>query len=284
MPRYSSLDSLQSHLKLKTVLAYASTAHSPTVVIHPPRSNTELPVFFVHGGIIGWPFPYIRLAQSLGRHSVAVQRTVAAPTSSFEDMAGYYAEAVRSVQPHGPYTLVGVCFGAQLVYEMSRQLCAAGEHVKSAVMINNSPAIEKLPPAFDDLGRPLPLTPAHPFHFLQRTLRLKLPETITGSSKTVSADYTQEAEVDGLSAAVLEEFPWLPFTATELKQSYHSFLNCLRCVWYRYRPRPTAGIESCVLIRDGRDHPLFLSHDYGLLGLVPPGSLSVLVSPRPWDC
>ena len=279
--RYPSLEVLQTHLKLKTVLTYTSTAQSPTVVIHPPKSPSDIPVFFVHGGIIGWPFPYIRLAQSLERYSVAVQRTAAAPTSSFEDMAAYYTEAVRSMQPRGPYTLIGVCFGAQLLYEMCRQLGSAGERVKLAVMVNNSPAIEKLPSVFDDLGRPLPHTPPHPFHFLQSTLQLKLPESITENPKTVGSDYTEEAEVDALSATVLEEIPWLPFTATELKEAYLSFLKCLRCVWFQYRPRPTTGIESCILIRDGRNHPLFLSHGYGLLGLVPPGTLSVLVSPQP---
>ena len=275
---YTSLDVLQSHLKLKTVLAYASTAQSPTVVIHPQKSTSDLPIFFVHGGIIGWPFPYIKLAQSLERYSVAIQRTTAAPTSSFEDMAAYYVKAVRSVQPHGPYTLIGVCFGAQLVYEMCRQLCSAGECVKLAVMVNNSPAIEKLPSVFDDLGRPLPLTPSHPFHFLQSTLQLRLPEAIT---KNPQRDYSKEADVGDLTASVLEEFPWLPFTATELKQAYLSFLYCLRCVWFQYHPQPTDGIKSCVLIRDHRDHPLFLSHHYGLLSLVPPGGLSVLVSPQP---
>jgi amino acid adenylation domain-containing protein len=44
-------------------------------------------------------------------------------------MARQYLEAMRIVQPHGPYYLAGVSFGGALAYEIARQLRAEGEPV-----------------------------------------------------------------------------------------------------------------------------------------------------------
>ncbi len=46
-----------------------------------------------------------------------------------EDMAAVYVAAIRSVQPHGPYHLLGWCFGGKIAFEMACQLRAAGEEV-----------------------------------------------------------------------------------------------------------------------------------------------------------
>ena len=52
-----------------------------------------------------------------------------APLGSIEEMARLYVGEIRSVQPHGPYVIIGACFGATVAYEMTRQLLAAGEEV-----------------------------------------------------------------------------------------------------------------------------------------------------------
>jgi thioesterase superfamily protein len=44
-------------------------------------------------------------------------------------MAALYIAEIRSVQPHGPYAIVGACFGATVSYEIARQLLAAGGEV-----------------------------------------------------------------------------------------------------------------------------------------------------------
>jgi thioesterase domain-containing protein len=44
-------------------------------------------------------------------------------------MAKLYLSDIRTVQPHGPYTVIGFCFGATVSYEMAHQLLAAGEEV-----------------------------------------------------------------------------------------------------------------------------------------------------------
>jgi thioesterase domain-containing protein/acyl carrier protein len=54
---------------------------------------------------------------------------VGEPPRSVEAMAASYNEAIRSVQPRGPYHLCGHSFGAYVAYEMTQQLKARGEHV-----------------------------------------------------------------------------------------------------------------------------------------------------------
>jgi amino acid adenylation domain-containing protein len=46
-----------------------------------------------------------------------------------DDMATEYLEAVRRVQPHGPYQLVGMCRGAHIAFEMARRLRKENEEV-----------------------------------------------------------------------------------------------------------------------------------------------------------
>lgn len=49
--------------------------------------------------------------------------------TSCEDMAVRYIEEIKSVQPRGPYVLLGACFGGMVAYEMARQLDAGGDQV-----------------------------------------------------------------------------------------------------------------------------------------------------------
>jgi thioesterase domain-containing protein/acyl carrier protein len=53
------------------------------------------------------------------------------------EMAAHYIEAIREVQPVGPYALGGWCLGGAIAYEMACQLQAAGEEVDRVVMIQS---------------------------------------------------------------------------------------------------------------------------------------------------
>ena len=58
------------------------------------------------------------------------------PMGSFEELARYYLELVRELQPHGPYRFVGWSFGGVLSVEMSRQLALAGERIETLALID----------------------------------------------------------------------------------------------------------------------------------------------------
>lgn len=59
------------------------------------------------------------------------------PHLSVEEMARYYVEQIRNVQPHGPYRLLGLCFSGMVVYEMAVILQEQGEKVAFLGMVNN---------------------------------------------------------------------------------------------------------------------------------------------------
>jgi len=109
-----------------------SQALSPLVSIQP--QGTRLPIFFVHVGS-GHVLCYLDLARRLGTDQpfYGLQDpnlyTREFPDISVEEMAAQYVEAVRQIQPHGPYLLGGWSFGGVVVFEMATQLKKQGEEV-----------------------------------------------------------------------------------------------------------------------------------------------------------
>jgi hypothetical protein len=63
-----------------------------------------------------------------GFQSVGLDGTEA-PVGSIEEMARLYLKEMQTIQPAGPYVILGACFGATVAYEMTRQLLATGEEV-----------------------------------------------------------------------------------------------------------------------------------------------------------
>jgi non-ribosomal peptide synthase protein (TIGR01720 family) len=109
---------------------------SPLVPIQPLGSRT--PLFCVHA-LGGEVLYYYRLARQLGtdqplyglqaRPVDGENGQTEAPRVTIEEMAAEYLDAVRSLQPAGPYLLVGYSFGGIVAFEMARQLTGAGEEV-----------------------------------------------------------------------------------------------------------------------------------------------------------
>ncbi|WDD36480.1 amino acid adenylation domain-containing protein (plasmid) [Nostoc sp. UHCC 0926] len=105
---------------------------SPLVPIQPAGSS---PPFFCIHPIFGVVFPYYELAQNLGKNQpfYGLQPIgldgKSSPLTNIEDMAAHYIEALRSVQPKGPYFLGGWSFGGWVAFEMAQQLQKSGEEV-----------------------------------------------------------------------------------------------------------------------------------------------------------
>ncbi|MEH1828686.1 MAG: amino acid adenylation domain-containing protein [Nostoc sp.] len=105
---------------------------SPLVPIQPAGSSP--PLFCVHP-IFGVVFPYYELAQNLGKNQpfYGLQPIgldgKSSPLTNIEDMASHYIEALRRVQPKGPYFLGGWSFGGWVAFEMAQQLQKSGEEV-----------------------------------------------------------------------------------------------------------------------------------------------------------
>lgn len=100
----------------------------------PLRPGTGRPVFIVHG-IFGNVLQLKELAEQLSttRPIYAIQARGADPRQephgSMAEMVEAYIEAIRRVQPTGPYALAGYSFGGMIAFEMARWLRAHDEAV-----------------------------------------------------------------------------------------------------------------------------------------------------------
>jgi len=118
----------------------SQTVTPPSLVpFHP--AGTKPPFFCVHP-VAGVVFPYYELARLLGKEqpfyglqSVGIEEDEQ-PLTRIEDMARHYIEAMRVVQPEGPYHLGGWSFGALVAFEIAQQLQQAGQEVARLVLLD----------------------------------------------------------------------------------------------------------------------------------------------------
>jgi amino acid adenylation domain-containing protein len=110
----------------------------------PLRAGTGTPVFFAHlaGNDL---MPYLALVARLrpaDRPVYGLSSPVAVdgvlPYATVADRAIAYADAVRSVQPAGPYTLVGWSYGGVSAHAVAHRLEAGGADVR-VIMVDSFP-------------------------------------------------------------------------------------------------------------------------------------------------
>ncbi|MGW1506614.1 amino acid adenylation domain-containing protein [Streptomyces mirabilis] len=114
-------------------------------VLLPLRSTgSASPVFCVHpGGGVGWPYAgllrYIdRERPVYGLQARALTRSEQSPPT-VEEMAADYVRQIRTIQPTGPYYLLGWSFGGVVAHAMAVQLQADGQEVAMLVMLDSTP-------------------------------------------------------------------------------------------------------------------------------------------------
>jgi thioesterase domain-containing protein/acyl carrier protein len=107
-------------------------------------SGSKTPIFCIHGGGAHVLF-YRSLAHCLGQDQPVfglqpVGLNGAESThNSIEEMASYYVDIIRKVQPEGPYALLSTCFGIAVTLEMGRILERLGQVDSTLFMIDTAP-------------------------------------------------------------------------------------------------------------------------------------------------
>ncbi|HSS48117.1 MAG TPA: amino acid adenylation domain-containing protein [Thermoanaerobaculia bacterium] len=201
-------------------------AWSPLVPIQ--TGGDRPPLFLVHpagGGVLG----YLDLARHLGPDQpvyglqapgqLAHQR----PLESIAELAALYIEAIRTVQPRGPYRLGGRSFGGCAAFEMARQLSGAGERAGLVVLLDTD----------IQLGQ----TEPDPCEYLHVLVRETLPE--------IAHNLPRERPLGEQLAwvlATLQQLDKVPpgFAQEDMDRYFHLYwINVL--AGYHYRPHPYAG-------------------------------------------
>jgi thioesterase domain-containing protein/acyl carrier protein len=129
--------------ELAVILRQQVQSGEPHLALVPiqPR-GTKRPFFCVHpsGGTV---FCYSNLARYLGAeqpfYGLQTPEFMAGETHlHIEDMAAHYINAIRAVQPRGPYLLGGWSLGGIVAFEMAQQLQRQGQGIALLAVIDSS--------------------------------------------------------------------------------------------------------------------------------------------------
>jgi acetoacetyl-CoA synthetase len=171
---------LDRELPLSTLLEAPTIAELAAVIDDPSRRTGRLvllrrgsgapPLFFAHslwGDVLGMR----QLSQAIetdipvyGLRALGLEPDEE-PQTSVEEMARTYIDAIRTVQPTGPYRVAGHSFGALVAFEIARQLTEAGAEVEWLGLIDGELNTACLPRA-----RRWRYRAALPFHLARAAL------------------------------------------------------------------------------------------------------------------
>jgi thioesterase domain-containing protein len=138
-----------------TIETLATLLEDPTPPRVPPlllmKARTDHPpVFIAHGlgdTVLG-------LADLVGKitsqHSIYGMQArgidgVDEPFTSIEDMAQFHLDAIKQLQAHGPYFLIGYSLGGLVTLDIAQRLSAAGEKIALLALLDSYPDKGQLP-------------------------------------------------------------------------------------------------------------------------------------------
>ncbi|ALF55339.1 hypothetical protein ACX27_24975 [Nostoc piscinale CENA21] len=131
---------------LANYLANTTVVNSelPKCLIPLQTHGTKPPLFCIHP-LAGVVFPYYELARLINAEqpfyalqSVGIDGQEQ-PLNKIEDMASRYIQALRAIQPHGPYFIGGWSFGAYVALEIATQLQKQGQQVAKVILLDTPP-------------------------------------------------------------------------------------------------------------------------------------------------
>ncbi|MFM7851145.1 MAG: amino acid adenylation domain-containing protein [Flammeovirgaceae bacterium] len=159
----NNLRSLSAKLELKHLLKYQTieeqarlildvkNSHDPNPewfkFIRPLSTEDELHSLFLIPGARGTSEPYFEFAEALSGTSVYGINLPGLwdgeePLASIHEIASFVIDCIRSVQPRGPYCMIGHSFGGHVLFEIVKQLEISNERVDLAAMIDIPPIIQ----------------------------------------------------------------------------------------------------------------------------------------------
>lgn len=119
--------------------------------------GSKRPLFCVHA-VLGSAFPYQQLAVHLDQNQpvYGIQSRgldgSEEPIDDVEKMASAYVDAIRVVQPKGPYKLAGYSFGGAVALAMAQKLVRDGDRVAVLAMLGTGAPLSAASPTMAQLA------------------------------------------------------------------------------------------------------------------------------------
>ena len=180
------------------------------------------PLFCVHPAMgLGWSFttllPHLpgRPVHTLQSPALTDERPMA---ESLEAIAAQYIRRIQTIQPHGPYLLLGHSFGGLAAFEMALQLEAQGESVALLALLDSLPTAPESEPG-----------PGQGEAVAQNSLRIlwrdglpgePVPSDAMDRAQTVAAVCTADGPMYGWSAQRVNRLLDVCTTHIELSAAY----------------------------------------------------------------
>jgi acetoacetyl-CoA synthetase len=128
---------------LAAELELPSASRLPPLVLLKPGNN-EPPIFIAHG-LGGSAIDFYQLVKYIdspqpiyGMQARGIDG-VDEPFERIEDLAQFYLNAIKEIQAHGPYYLVGYSLGGLVTLEMAQRLTQDGEAIALLAMLESYP-------------------------------------------------------------------------------------------------------------------------------------------------
>ena len=109
------------------------------------KAGTEYPPIFVAHGLGDTVFGLFQLVQKMessrpiyGMQARGIDGSEE-PFNSVEAMAQFHLDAMRKLQPHGPYFLIGYSLGGLVTLEIAQRLLAHGEKIALLALVDSYP-------------------------------------------------------------------------------------------------------------------------------------------------
>lgn len=123
-----TLDDMQSH------------TYNPIVVLQP--HGTKTPLFFIHPGV-GEILIFMNLTRHFPDRPIYALRARGFDNEPFfstlSELTSTYHAAIKKVQPHGPYALLGYSFGSIAAFEITKRMESEGDEVKLLAVLDQAP-------------------------------------------------------------------------------------------------------------------------------------------------
>ncbi len=137
----SALFAAQTVAELAELIDQEQRLSEWSPIIRLQEQGDQIPIFAVHSGNT-LVVTYNEIARGLGKqqpfYGIEPRGLIEDQTAfdNLTEMASYYIDELRQIQPEGPFRLMGHSFGGLVAFEMAQQLTHSGEQVDSLILID----------------------------------------------------------------------------------------------------------------------------------------------------